>query len=457
MQAMSVFNSWVDQYLNFEKQPQKNIFWLDTMQFLARRFNEPHKAGKSIHVAGSKGKGSMSAMIASILSEAGYFTGLYTSPHIIDFSERISSSGGAFDEKVYEKSVKEIMNGVDSIKASDLPGGRPITWFELVTLLGMVSFRNAGTDWNVYEVGLGGRLDATNIIDPEICCIGPIELEHTQYLGDTLEKIAAEKGGIIKNGKPVVVAAQNDSVKEVFRKIAAEKSAPIYFEDEVAQVSDMKYVDTEIGIGMALTIESRLFSRPLRPVMKLLGEFQCHNAALVSVAVKILFPDMDEGIIERGLSKAYLPGRFEIQKAPFCYENIPQLILDGAHTVNSIRFTMDTLENIFEGKKDRTCHLLFGCAEDKDVEDMARIIGNRFDSVVITRPGDVKASDIRRMEKAFDAVGIEYVSLSDFYKAIDIALSNADKAHCPLIVMGSFYLVSEVKKFLLAKKCTETR
>ena len=448
MHAMSVFSKWADQYLNFEKHPQKNIFWLDTMKYLASRLGNPQDFCPCVHVAGSKGKGSVSTMTATILDCAGFNTGLYTSPHIIKLEERIGSAKGPFSEDVYNQSVKELMSLVDSVDIKELPGERDVTWFELVTLLGMLCFRNAKTNWSVYEVGLGGRLDATNIIDPRVCCITPIELEHTQYLGDTVEKIAGEKGGIIKSGIPVVIAGQKDSVKDVFRNIAEQKNAPLIFADECSSIRDISYVRSDNGTVMQFTIESPYFKRPLRPVLKMLGDFQCYNAALAALACKVLFPDMDESIIEKGLGSVSMHGRFEVLNNLKSYKDIPELILDGAHTVNSIHYTMDTFEQIYDKEDKKKAHLLFGCASDKDVEDIALFFREHFDSVIITKPGEVKESDLPRMERAFDRSGIEYESFCDCHKAIAQALERACVDKAPLLVTGSFYLVSEVKKYL---------
>ncbi|MDO4506726.1 MAG: folylpolyglutamate synthase/dihydrofolate synthase family protein [Spirochaetales bacterium] len=438
--AIGVFEAFAEEYLNFEKTPKKNIFWLDTMAFLCNRFGNPELACPSFHVAGSKGKGSVSIMIASILEEAGYRTGLYSSPHILDFIERIGTCSGPFPEEVYEKSVKELMDFVRSVKTEDLPGERPITWFELVTLLGILAFANAKCDYSVYEVGLGGRLDATNVLKPAVCCINQIELEHTEFLGDTVEKIAAEKGGIIKEKTPVFVAEQTESVKEVFRQIARDRSAPIYFADEISRISEVVYKNRQLHCK----IESSFFKRPLEVALRMPGAFQTRNAALAALAVKQVLPDIDEAVIEKGLSKAVLPGRFEIDG---------EIIFDGAHTVKSIGYTMDTLEKVFSNEGPANFHLLFGCAADKEVEKMAVCFKGRFSKVSITKPGSVKESDLERMKKAFDAAGIEYFSCGDYLKAIPYAVEKAREENARLLVTGSFYLVSEVKKYLLCQKC----
>lgn len=455
---ITVFTKWLDQYLNFERTPKKNIFWLDTMQYLAKRFNNPQECCRSFHVAGSKGKGSVSKMIASILDEAGYSTGLYSSPHILRFEERVGSAKGPFDSSVYEKSVSEVMNYMQSVIPENLPGERPVTWFELVTLFAMICFRNAKVDWAVYEVGIGGRLDATNIITPDCCCIGPIELEHTEYLGDTIEKIAAEKGGIIKEGVSVIIAPQKPEARKVFERIAAEKNAPVIFIEDVLKKSEYVYKKEQYSntIGMEITIDSSIFKRPLKTLLQMPGGFQVTNAAVAAIAVKTMFPDLDESIIEKGLAKAKLPGRFEIITDVCGYPDIPELILDGAHTVNSINFTMQTFNilygNISENEK-HMAHLLFACAADKDIEDISKMFKNRFERIMLTKPGEVKASDTERMEKAFEKAGIAHESCSDYLRAIENSLTEANNAKMPLLVTGSFYLVAEVKKFLLGKKC----
>ncbi len=461
--AAEKFRDWADSYLNFERTPQKNIFWLDTMRTLCASLGNPELSCRSFHIAGSKGKGSVSEMISSILSEAGFRTGLYTSPHILDFAERIKSADGYFSPEIYSSAAESVKDCVDGLEKNGTFGGRPVTWFELVTAYGMECFRRAGCDWAVYEVGLGGRLDATNVILPECCCINRIELEHTEYLGDTIEKIAGEKGGIIKEGIPVVVGRQKvDSVREVFEKIASEKRSPIIFADSETKISNIVYksgqtdvkgsadnsypVDknahTNLQVAMDFSMESRFFSRPINASLKMLGDFQADNAALAATAVKQVFPDLDESIIEKGLSKASLPGRFEILGGG---GNI--LVLDGAHTPSSVSFTVETFLKV-AGEKSAP-HVLFACAADKDVEDIAPIFRDRFSRVTLTIPGSAKTSDLPRAENAFKSAGMDFESYPDYGLGIHHALESAQKKQTPLLVVGSFYLVSEVKKILI--------
>lgn len=453
------FEKWLDSYLNFEKTPQKNIFWLKTMEFFCTKLKQPQDFAPCFHVAGSKGKGSVSLFIASILEAAGFKAGLYTSPHILDFLERVTLAGKKFDKKIYEDAADELIKAVSSVKKEELPGGRGITWFELVTLFAFLVFRQAKVDFSVYEVGLGGRLDSTNVVNPVCECIGPIELEHTEFLGDTVEKIASEKGGIIKKNSKVVIARQAASVRKVFEEIAEKQNAKAFFVED--EIKDLEFKIQKVSSSdekkkiphMKISFSSRFFSRPVKADLKMLGRIQAENAALASLAVKIALPEITEEEIEAGLSKAALPARFEVESSPSGFDEIPYVVLDGAHTVNSERFTMETMEesgllSYGGGKK---AALLFGCAADKDVEDIAPLFKGNFRKVYLTKPGNVKISNPEKMKKAFSDSGIEFDYDGDFLSQIRKAFSDAQKNKSVILVTGSFYLVAEVEKILKAK------
>lgn len=442
--AIDVFQQWLDDYLNFERAPQKNIFWLDTIDYLCKRFDNPQDYAPCVHVAGSKGKGSVSRMIACILQEAGYNVGLYMSPHITDFRERICKPTCFLSEEIYEKTIKELIPNIDSIIPESLPAERPITWFELVTLYAFLCFRNAKVDWAVYEVGLGGRLDATNIIRPKICCINAIELEHTEFLGGTLEKIAAEKAGIIKNCTPVIIAPQqSENVKIVLREKAIARHAPYYFVEELINHSSYKF--DEKSKKMNIHLESNLFNHQIDASLQMLGKAQILNASMAAIAVKKILPNLDEDVIRRGLEKAKLPGRFEIVEKIKKYDDIPAVILDGAHTLNSISLTIDTLNKLYGAKK---VNLLFACAADKDVKDISMLCKYRFEHVYVTRPGDKKESNLDSEKEAFNAAGIDFTADADYKIMIKKAFDDSAENGNLLLVTGSFYLVSEVKQFI---------
>ena len=438
--TVSQFLEWVDSFLNFEKLPQKNMFWLDTMEFLCSRFDNPQNAAKCFHVAGSKGKGSVCAMISSILTSQGLKTGVYSSPHIEDFRERIRLNNDFFDEEIYAKAADELYSKFNLIK-KELPQDRAVTWFELVTVYAFLCFRQAKVDESVFEVGLGGRLDATNVVQPQISVINTIELEHTEFLGDTIEKVAAEKAGIIKEGIPVLSAIQIPSVRKVFKEKAEEKHTEIFFADELLQ--DLNYCWNTENKTMNVKINSKIFSRPLNFDLHMTGSFQAYNAFLAAASVKLTHENISEDVIEKGLSNVSLPARFEIVKNPVNSEC--SIIIDGAHTVKSIGLTLDTLSSLFpECKAD----LVFACAADKDVNHIAKQFSGIFENVQLTKPGSTKSADVNKMIQAFKESEINFTYSDDYEKIISDAIKLSGKEKHNLLITGSFYLASEVKKIL---------
>jgi len=447
--ALELLENWLESYLNFEKLPQKNIFWLNTMQYLCDRFKHPEKLYKKIHIAGSKGKGSVSTFAASIIAEYGLTCGLYTSPHIMSFSERIGTSQGTLPEEVYEKAVEEIIPLVESIIPKNLPNEREPTWFEIVTLFSFLCFKHLKAQWAVFETGMGGRLDATNVIDPEICIITPIELEHTEYLGDTIEKIAFEKAGIMKSGIPVIVSKQKTEVLKVLQEHAEKTGSPLFTISDFTLDTSYSYDHT--GMNITLNFNS-LFKRPLHTKIHLLGDFQVKNAALACIAVKKVIPDITEECIERGLSKAYIAGRFEIVK-PDSY--FPLFVMDGAHTVNSISCTLKTFHEIYSNTLEQSkSHLLFACASDKNSKNIAELFFEQdtFSKITLTRPGSIKESNLPVLHESFLTANKEHTSvinlIDDHERAITQAFEQAKKDNTVLLITGSFYLLAEVKKIL---------
>lgn len=443
--VLSDFYKWLDNYLNFEKSQTKGIFWLESMRFLCGKLSNPQDKIPCIHVAGSKGKGSCSAMISSILEEAGYKCGVYESPHISDFRERIGTAHSFFEDTIYEKSADELTSLVDSIPVSELPGQRPLTWFELVTAFGFLCFKNAGCDFVVYETGLGGRLDSTNIVKPLASVLMPIELEHTEFLGDTVEKIASEKAGIIKNGIPAVIAPQNyTEADRVFSEKCAETGSKcIFVQEKIKKLlyrynknGTMRVEFTLAGINSGgsnscVTAVETDFSSDLR----LLGKVQAFNAATAAAAVKTALPEISEKTIEKGLSAAYLPGRFEVS------ENI---VFDGAHTVKSISSTLETLDSVFPDKK---AHLVFACAGDKDIKDIVPLFKGKFSSITFTEPKTVRHCNALKSAEIAEENGISVKIEKDVGRAIKNAEKAAENKDIVLIA-GSFYLVAEAKKIL---------
>ena len=440
-----LFCDWLENYLNYERIPNREGFTLDTMRYMVNRLENPQIAVKSIHVAGSKGKGSVSMMLSQLLTRSGLRSGLYLSPHILDFTERITRAGTPFPDEVYGNAADRMVPRIESMIPENVPGKREPTWFELVTLFAFMVFDTASMQWTVIETGLGGRLDATNVIIPEATVFTPIELEHTEYLGDTLEKIAAEKAGIMKPGVPVFTSRQHPEVRIILEKRAKELSCPFFsMEDAVASIeSSLSVTGQSIEVTYNTLPQGPVFHEPFRARLSMLNRIQGQNAALAVYVFRYLFPDSAHDVLAAGLFSSWLPGRFEVIATD------PLVVLDGAHTVDSICQTLKTFDSLVHD----TGELVFACAADKRVDVIAGEFGKRFSKITVTRPGDIKKSDIGHTAQAFQrtlkgCTDVELEANPDFYDVLSGAFGRARSTRKPLLVTGSFYLVAEAKKIL---------
>lgn len=450
---LDLFCEWLDDFINYEKNTGPVDFKLDGMFFLSELLGNPQNSFESIHIAGSKGKGSVSTMIASILNEANIKTGIFTSPHLINFAERISTPNGFFSDEIYGKASDILLSKIEGLIPGSLPRATDPTYFELITLFCFLVFKEAHIQTGVFETGMGGRLDATNVLNSKICVITPIELEHTEILGSTIPEIAFEKAGIIKYKTPVIVSRQKQSAMDIIKKQAKTREADVL---ELAKL--VKDISSEITTtGMKTTIfweKEAPFNKPLSFNLKLLGSIQGDNAAIAALAIRVAYPKITDKQIEDGLSKAWLPARFEI------LSQTPSVVLDGAHTPTSIIYTLETFNTLWPNRK---AHLLFACAYDKKVEEISKLLAGRFEKITITKPGTSKPSDFERMDKAFiDAIKDSYPDnlnadkeilnqIPDTSLAVKFAFEAAKKDNVPLLVTGSFYLVAEIKKIAIEK------
>jgi dihydrofolate synthase/folylpolyglutamate synthase len=436
--SLSVFE-WISQYINFERIRADKGFCLDRMWELTEYAGYPERTAPSIHVAGSKGKGSVSTMIASILSSAGFKTALYTSPHVLDIRERITLNGVFFEESVYVDAGNELFYITEkTFKQPDAP-----TFFELLTLFFFLCSRLSNCTAIVVETGMGGRLDATNIVSPRASVITLIEKEHTEYLGDTLALIAKEKSGIIKPGAPLILAEQSPEALAVFYDAAEKthrqtrpslnerKGSPptvLYFPDEVKLKDIVVSQD-----GTDFTIVSKFFPNPPALSIPIPGATQAKNAGLAVLAVKTAFPSISLECISDGLRKCRLRARFER------ILDAPPVIADGAHTCASVHYCSETFAAIYGDGI-----LLFGCAASKDVLSMAKILAPRFSTIVITTPGTFKESYPEKIFEVFKSINPEKVILiKDTAVAIDKTLAIAQEKSLPVLITGSFYLAGE--------------
>jgi dihydrofolate synthase/folylpolyglutamate synthase len=418
------------------------------MEALTRLADHPEKCADVIHIAGSKGKGSVTAMISAILAANGKKTACYMSPHVSDIRERIGINGGFFSEDVYVKSGEDLRKIVEiHLPAEKNPlfdagnrEGEPPTYFELLTLYFFLCARRAGCDAMAVETGMGGRLDATNVVNPLVSVITLIELEHKAFLGNTLAAIAGEKAGIIKNNKPLILARQNEEACEVFKNKADEKNSPFFYFPDITQVSEIN-VSTN-GTEFTLVFKNDIGKNNLKPLyikIPVPGIVQAENAALAVCAVKTAFPQINPDNVNRGFEKLNLPARFEK------IAESPPFIIDGAHTAQSFSLCVETFTSLYG----ESGVLLFGCAADKDPSAMAVIAAQRFSRIIITKPGTFKTSDPVHVYNSFSAVSgnDKTILIPDTAGAADYAIKFSRENNLPLLSAGSFYLASEVLDF----------
>ena len=360
---------------------------LRRMEILLDRLGNPHKGRKTIHIAGTKGKGSTAAMISSVLFSAGYLTGLFTSPHLVSWQERIAVNGRPISQKSFARLMALIAQHVNAINREARFG--KLTTFEVLTALGFLYFREKNVEFQVLETGMGGRLDATNVVDPDICIITSISLDHTQVLGDTLAQIAGEKAGIIKSGCIVVSAPQKPEAMRVIQDKCLQSGA-----DLIKAGVDITWEPLNSNLKMQrFRVHGRLQDYDLK--IPLLGDFQMENAALSIVALEVL---QQQGInikctdIVRGFSEVKWPARMQVLKTS------PLLIVDGAHNSYSIGKIIESINKHVSYKK---AVVIFGCSGDKDVQGMAAELAGFADGVIITGSSHPRAAGINKLIPAF--------------------------------------------------------
>jgi dihydrofolate synthase/folylpolyglutamate synthase len=437
--AEDVYN-WLSTFINLEKGRQQWNFNLDVMNRLAEISGHPEKCAPAFHVAGSKGKGSVTGMIAAILESAGMKTVRYASPHVSDFRERITIGNSFFDEETYAVAGREL---AELAKQVELKNDEKLSYFELFTMWFFLCARLSRCNAMAVETGMGGRLDATNILDPLVSVITLIELEHTEYLGNTIAAIAAEKAGIIKQGRPLVLAEQSAEAAqaalafEVFREHAERRDSPLLYFPDCGEIKNTRVEKS--GTTFDLVLKSETIPDLFVPIP---GEVQAKNAGLAALAVKTAFPDLQNQCLYKGLNAFSLPARFEKISS-----TTPHFIVDGAHTKTSVKICLDTFTSLYGNGG----ILLFGCAEGKDVLSMAELCVSRFSRIIITKPGTFKKSNAEEIHAAFvqaaEALKTrpEIVFLPDTEKAVDMAIRLATEHGLPVLGTGSFYLAGEIR------------
>lgn len=419
--------------------PSQRRYRLDRMRRLLARVGNPQEAYTTIHVAGTKGKGSTAAFLAHGLGATGRRTGLYTSPHVSDPAERMTllPASDGMPIPMHAELVADCVAGIEAALAAmppaTLPGGFPWTAFELVTAFALLYFKRVGCEFAVIETGIGGRYDATNVITPAASVITPIDLDHTDLLGDTIAAIAWEKSGIIKPTIPVFSAAQPPEAAAVLRRTSQERNARIRFLDEDLCAFEAR--SHRAGTDVALHLRG-LESQRFR--LRLLGQFQARNAALAYLTLRQTFPQFPCRPILNGFERAFLPGRLEL------VSETPPILLDGAHTPLAIRAILRACLPLFPAPR----ILIFGAISGKAIAEMARLLSPHFQHIIISTPGAFKASDPEHTHAIFQR---EHASIFLDY-APEQALRHAlELAHHSRLILGtgSFFMVAELRKLLL--------
>jgi dihydrofolate synthase/folylpolyglutamate synthase len=390
----------------------------------------PHEAYEVLHVGGTNGKGSTAAMLASILREAGYSVGLYTSPHLVDFTERIRINGRPI-------AAEDVVALTEELRAR-MPADVDPTFFEFTTAMAFLAFARAGVQIAVVEVGMGGRLDATNVVQPLVSVITNVDLDHQRYLGDTIAAIAEEKAGIIKPGVPVVTAAAHTDALAVLGARAAERRAPL----------------TVIGRDVQITGDSPAAFAYRGPAQRLdgltcplLGRHQLANAAAVLSAVEQARArglSIPVEAVRRGLADVRWEGRLEVIRSR------PRILVDGAHNAAGAAALADFLEGERAAGRIGRLVVVFGILADKDLHAIIDRVGSLADEIVLTEPAYYRAAPVDALLDAASALAAP-VRVAP---SVASALEEAEACLAPgdwCVVTGSLYTVGEVKTIYQGK------
>jgi dihydrofolate synthase / folylpolyglutamate synthase len=426
--ALDYLYSYVDYSLKKSSELAKAHFELGRMRDLMALLGNPQDTYPIIHVAGTKGKGSTSALMAAALSAAGYKTGLYTSPHLQDYVERIQIDGQPISHIRLVELVEEIKPAVAKIPK--------LTTFEITTALGFLHFAREKVNAAVIEVGLGGRLDATNVVNPRVSVITSLSYDHMAVLGNTLTLIAGEKAGIIKPGIPVVCSPQPDEAQVVLDKVSAERNAVL------------TCVGRDIGFeagghsldGQNLSVRKKqgAFNSTKSVILRipLLGAHQVVNAATAYTALRESGLSLSDEAIRIGFAEVHWPCRFEIVRRE------PPVVLDSAHNLDSFEKLGQTIEDYFPGRR---VILIFGASEDKDVKGMFKALKPYLWRVVGTKAIHPRALEPEKIVETANLLGIPAEAVSSVETALARALELSATDGELVLSAGSMFVTAEVK------------
>src|SRR5438552_651638 len=408
-------------------------FDLENISTLAEALGHPERKYRGIHIAGTNGKGSTAAFIESILRTAGRKTGLYTSPHLERINERIRVNGEEISDEEFAQSFTRIQTLIEELLARGKLRAHP-TFFEVVTALAFEHVARAGVEFAIFEVGLGGRLDATNILAPEVVVITRVDFDHENFLGHSLADIAREKAGIVKHGVPVVVAEERPEAREAFVDRAAELGAVVYESDKAFVAENVSVAD---GCVRADVVDVKSGTR-FRVAPNLRGRFQLGNAVnaiAVAEMLRVRGGKISDAAIEQGIANAVWPGRMEK------LQSNPDVYLDGAHNPSAARELANFLSENFAG---RSVTLLFAAMRDKAVDEIAGILFPHAKEVIFTQQRISRAISATQLAEMAGEYAAQFRVIPSAEAALDEAISSA-KPDDALFITGSLYLVGELR------------
>jgi dihydrofolate synthase/folylpolyglutamate synthase len=409
-------------------------FNLDNISVLAQHLGHPENKYPSVHIAGTNGKGSTAAFLEAMLREAGYRTGLYTSPHLERINERIRMDGEPIPDEAFAEIFTRIHELIEKLLADGTLRAHP-TFFECVTAIAFLYFAEAGVDFAVFETGLGGRLDSTNIVTPQVSVITRIDFDHENFLGHSLREIAAEKAGIIKPTVPVVLAEQREEVRDVLAVRARELQSPLI---EAASVYTVESLRMEEGRVRAV-VRERGAEKTINVDPQLAGRFQLQNALNAVAAAHVLKEQgyrLADGVIELGVATATWPGRIEKVRSR------PDIFVDGAHNPSSARELDAFIGENFDGRR---IVMIFGALRDKAVDEIAGVLFPRAAHVIFTEPATSRAISASQLSEIAGHYAVSSEVIPDAGRALDAALEKA-APNDAIFITGSLYLVGQLRR-----------
>lgn len=441
---------FLESRLNYERRgmPAQQELRIDRVAALLERLGQPQSCYPIVHIAGSKGKGSTAHMVAAILTATGGKVGLHTSPHFIRLEERFRVNGIEADPFEIAQLTEELIPLVAEVDRKLKPAQPELTFFEITTALFLLYFKREQVDWAVVEVGMGGRLDSTNVVLPEVSVITSISRDHMRQLGDTLEKIAAEKAGIIKPMRPVVVGKVTDSVRKVIEEIARSQQSPAFFLGEhfhVEHESD--------GIGIQVQIDTWLQRWPAIQ-LNMLGAHQADNAAVAAAAIDVLRQrglELDLHRAQSQLNELRLPGRIEILSTD------PLVIVDVAHNDASAAALRSTLNALVASRYSSPPKriLIYGTSADKEWQAILTSLASDYDHVILTtfisNPRGVPPAELANgLPESMRPKVTTAEKPTDAWQVAQTLLRSAASPSDPamICITGSFYLVAELRTLM---------